>query len=403
MSHSKSHIPQVALLAPLTLKGQQDALRGILQYIRLHGPWRLYRMEGRPGEQKLLDLKRWGCTGIITGPCGEKDAALIARAKVPVVVFEPSPEMRVPSHPLARCTCSLCDSYAFGQLAARYFLERHYARFAFVGEPRGLYWSQEREKGFKDTVLSSGGTCAAYGNPSAREKRDWTLEQPRMQRWLKALQKPIALFAAMDGRGRQVLDACMGASISVPDEIAVLGVDDDELICEATFPTMSSIQLNSQQDGYQIAEHLDRLMRGERLKPRILISRPTRVITRRSTDATVIPDRQIARALEFIWKEAGHQAIRVPEIVKQIGSSRRFAETHFKTVVGHTILEEIQRVRLERVCTLLAETNLPIGEITRQCGFERESYLARLFKKRFDTSMSGYRAATHNSSAQHTL
>jgi len=403
MSHFKSRIPQVALLAPLALKGQLDGLRGILQYVRIHGPWRLYRMEGRPGEQKLLDLKRWGCTGIITGPCGEKDAALIARAKVPVVVFEPSPEMRVPSHPLARCTCSLCDSYAFGQLAARYFLERHYARFAFVGESHGLYWSQEREKGFKDTVLSSGGTCAVYGNPSSKEKRDWTLEQPRMQSWLKALPKPIALFAAMDGRGRQVLDACMGASISVPDEIAVLGVDDDELICEATFPTMSSIQLNSQQDGYQIAEHLDRLMRGERLKPRILISRPTRVITRRSTDATVIPDRQIARALEFIWKEAGHQAIRVPDIVKQIGSSRRFAETHFKTVVGHTILEEIQRVRLERVCTLLAETNLPIGEITRQCGFERESYLARLFKKRFDTSMSGYRAATHNSRARHTL
>ena len=155
---------------------------------------------------------------------------------------------------------------------------------------------------------------------------------------------------------------------------------------------MSSIQINSQQSGYMIAEHLDRLMRGARLRKRVILSQPTRVVTRRSTDATVIPDRQIAHALEFIWKEAGHQAIHVPDVVRQIGSSRRFAETHFKTVVGHTILEEIQRVRLERVCTLLSETNLPIGEITRQCGFERESYLARLFKKRFDASMSGYRS-----------
>lgn len=354
-------------------------------------------MEGREGEQKLLNLKRWGCTGIITGACSTKAAGLIARAGVPVVVFEPPPDMREPSNPLARFSLSCCDSFAVGRLAARYFMDRHYTRFAFVGEPHGLYWSKERENGFKSALHSAGLSCHTYGSPTLKERRDWTVEQPRMQAWLKALPKPIALFAAMDGRGRQVLDACMGSNLSVPSEIAVLGVDDDELICEATFPTMSSIQLNSQQDGYLIAEHLDRLMRGERLRKRVFLCQPTRVVTRRSTDATVIPDRQIARALEFIWREAGHQAIHVPDVVKQIGSSRRFAETHFKAVVGRTILEEIQRVRLERVCTLLAETNLPVGEITRQCGFERESYLARLFKKRFNVSMSGYRTTARNS------
>ena len=392
MLKTKSRIPQVALLTSLALKGQQDALRGILQYIRLHGPWRLYRMEGRPGEQKLLDLKKWGCTGIITGVCSEKAAGHIARAGVPVVVFEPSPEMSAPSHPLARYTSSCCDSFAVGQLAGRHFLERHYTHFAFVGEPHGLYWSKERENGFRSVLQAAGKSCLVYGNATVKERYDWSVEQPRMRAWLKELPKPIALFAAMDGRGRQVLDACMDAGISVPSEVAVLGVDDDDLICEATFPTMSSIQINSQQTGYMIAEHLDRLMRGARLRKRIISTQATRVVTRRSTDATVIPDKQIARALEFIWKEAGHQPICVPDVVRQIGSSRRFAEIHFKTVAGHTILEEIQRVRLERVCTLLSETNLPIGEITHQCGFERESYLGRLFKKRFDMSMSAYRS-----------
>ena len=173
---AKPRIPQVALLAPLTLKGQQDALRGILQYIRLHGPWRLYRMEGRSGEQKLLDLRRWGCTGIITGVCSKKAAALIARAGVPVVVFEPSPEMRAPSHPLARYTSSCCDSFAVGQLAARYFMDRHYTRFAFVGEPHGLYWSKERENGFKSALQASDMPCLVYGNPTAKERRDWSVE-----------------------------------------------------------------------------------------------------------------------------------------------------------------------------------------------------------------------------------
>ncbi|MDA3923952.1 MAG: XylR family transcriptional regulator [Kiritimatiellae bacterium] len=398
MKISKSVIPQVAVLTQLTLKGQFDSFRGILQYVKLHGPWRLYRMEGRPGEQRLLDLKRWGCTGIITGACDKKEAALIARAGVPVVVVEPSPPMREKSHPLSKYPSTRYDSYACGRLAAEYFLTRHYKQFAFVADSLNLYWSLERERGFRDTVEQAGGECRTYGELTPSEKSDWAIEQPRMQKWLRSLLKPTALFVAMDGRGRQVLDACMGAGITVPDDIAVLGVDNDDLICDATFPTMSSVQTTGQLSGHWAAEQLDLMMHGKTLKKNIYTSTPTRIITRRSTDATVIPDKQIARALDYIWKEAGRQAIHVPDVVSKIGSSRRFAETHFKAIVGRTILEEIHRVRLERVCALLAETNLPIGEITHQCGFERESYLARLFKKRFDISMSSYRRAMRNSS-----
>ena len=392
MNKRKSSIFQVALLTQLSLKGQVDSLRGILQYTKLHGPWRLYRMEGRPGEQRLLDLKRWGCTGIITGACNMQEAKLISRIGVPIVVCEPTPAMRKPSHPLSKYSYTQFNSYACGELAANYFLERHYTRFAFVGEPHNLYWSAERAKGFRERVEKAGFKCHMYGRLTRDEKHDWAIEQNRMKRWLKSLPKPIALFAAMDGRGRQILDACMDAEITVPDEIAVLGVDNDELICEATFPTMSSVETTGKQTGYMIAEHLDHLMRGQRRKKQVFINTPTHIITRRSTDATMIPDPQIARALEFIWKEAGHRPIHVPDVVSIIGSSRRFAEIHFKNVVGRTILEEILRIRLDRVCALLSETNLPIGEITHQCGFERESYLARLFKKRYDCSMSAYRA-----------
>lgn len=140
--------------------------------------------------------------------------------------------MRKPSHPLSTCACTRFDSYACGRLAAEYFLERHYAHFAFVGEPHELYWSTEREQGYKDTLAQAGRPCHIYGRLSEAEKSDWAIEQPRLQAWLRSLPKPVALFAAMDGRGRQVLDACMGADIAVPDELAVLGVDNDDLICE---------------------------------------------------------------------------------------------------------------------------------------------------------------------------
>ena len=376
---------------PLALKGHLDVFKGVLQYMHLHGPWRLYRMEGRPGEQKLRDLKRWGCTGIITGPCQLSEAALIAKTRIPIVVFEPPPEMRVRSHPLASCSCMIADSYAMGEKAARFFLERRYKHFAFVGEGHERYWSQERGQGFKDTVVEAGAECVMYPRLKAKEQHDWAIEQPRMQAWLKALPKPVAIFVAMDGRGSQVLDACMAANITVPDDVAVLGVDDDPYICEATFPTLSSIQTNGQQNGYLMAELLDQLMRGKRLEKQIFSVSPTRIVLRRSTDATAIEDKQIARALEFIWSEAGHHSIQVPDVVKLIGSSRRFAEIRFKSVVGRTIMNEIKRVKLERVCSLLAETNMPIGEIAEMCGFTRESHLAFLFRKSFNTTMSNYR------------
>ena len=391
MAKAVASIPQVAVLIPLALKGHRDVFEGILQFVRLRGPWRLYRLEGRPGEQRLLDLARWGCTGIIAGPCSRTEAEWIVRAQVPVVLFEPDLAMRSAPHRLSDRSSLIFDSRAAGRLAARFFLARHYTRFAFVGEPHDAYWSVERGLGFHETVLAAGGVCDRYPAPSARERRDWAIEQPRMQAWLASLPKPVALFAAMDGRARQVLDACMAAGIGVPDEVAVLGVDDDPYICEATFPTLSSIQTNGQQTGFLLAEHLDALIRGKRLRKHTFVVAPTRVVARRSTDATAIPDRQVARALEFIWREAAERPLHVPDVVRLIGSSRRFAEIHFKTVVGRTIMEEIRRVKLERVCALLAETNLPIGAITRQCGFARESHLAFLFRKRFGTSMSGYR------------
>ncbi len=376
---------------PLTLKGHRDCFEGILRYARVNGPWRLYRAEGRPGEQRLQDLRKWGCSGIIASACSLSEAHGIADAGVPVVVFEPDPASRAPAHPLANYACLRVDSVATGECAARFFLERHYRQFAFVGETRTLYWSHERGEAFRTAVEAAGGTYHAYPAPTSSERHDWIVEQPRMEAWLRSLTKPVALFAAMDGRARQVLDACLDADIAVPEEVAVLGVDDDPLICEATLPTLSSIQYNSEHAGYLLAEHLDKLMRGRHLPRQEQWIKPTRVIRRRSTDADAIADKRVARACEFIWKEAGHQPITVRDVVRRVGSSRRYAEQHFKAAVGRTIMEEIRRVTLERVCGLLTETNLPIGEIGRQCGFQRESHLAFLFRKHHGMTMNQYR------------
>jgi len=238
LAKNQSGIPQVVVLIPLTLKGHRDCFEGILRYARVNGPWRLYRREGRPGEQRLLDMKRWGCSGIITSACSLPEAKTIAGTRVPVVVFEPSPDMQAPGHPLAKQSSLQVDSVATGEHAARFFLERHYKNFAYVGTVQDRYWSNERGEGFKKTIEASGATVSEYGGTTAKERNDWALEQPRMEAWLKSLPKPVALFAAMDGRARQVLDVCLDVGIAVPEDVAVLGVDDDPFICEATFPTL---------------------------------------------------------------------------------------------------------------------------------------------------------------------
>jgi len=310
-----SESPHVVILTSTIVKGLHDILQGVLQYGQEHGPWRIYQQERRRWMYQLKNMKQWGCTGVIAADHHSvHEAKLIADLGVPVIVLLQPQAMRHPSYPLFPYACVLWDSVAIGRMAARYFLDRHYTRFAFVGDTHSeTYWSREREQTFRKVLQEAGHHfCHVYGPCTAAEQLDWAVERPRMEAWLKALPQPIALFAPNDRRGKQVLDACMDAGLSVPDEVAVLGVDNDEWICEAAVPTLSSIRCAPHQAGYQIAEHLDRLMRGERLPKREYLVFPTSVVTRQSTDWMAVEDQRMARALTHIQKKR-HAA----------GSSRR--------------------------------------------------------------------------------
>jgi LacI family transcriptional regulator len=289
----KGSVPHVVILTSIIVKGLHEMLQGVLQYAQEHGPWRIYQQEKRPWTSRLKDLKQWGCDGIIAADYHDvEEARLIAGAGVPVIVLLQPQPMRERTYPLFRYPCAVWNSAAIGRMAARYFMERHYTQFAFIGDTHAeTYWSVERERGFRQTLRAAGHRhCHVYGACAPKEQRDWAVERPRMERWLKALPTPIALFSPNDRRAKQVLDACLEAGVSVPDEVAVLSVDNDEWICEASLPTLSSIQCNPRPTGYAIAAHLDRMMRGERLKKREYLVEPTCVVTRQSTEWTAIAD-----------------------------------------------------------------------------------------------------------------
>lgn len=391
----KSAAPRVVILTSTIVKGLREMLQGVLQYAQEHGPWRIYQQEKRPWTYRLQDLKQWGCDGIIAADYHSlEEARLIAGAGVPVVVMLQPHPMRQRGYPLFRFPCVVWDSAAIGRMAAEYFLERHYTTFAFVGDTHpGTYWSVDRERSFRRALRAADHrVCHVYGACSAAEQRDWAVERPRMEAWLKSLPTPIALFAPNDRRGKQVLDACLDAGVSVPDEVAVLSVDNDEWICEASVPTLSSIQCNPAPAGYAIAAHLDRMMRGERLKKREYEVEPTRVVTRQSTEWTAIADQRVARALSFIRFNASNTQLRVADVARAIGLSRRATEIRFRNVTGRTVREEIEHVRLERLCALLSESDERIGDLVRQCGFDCLTHVGRIFRARFGTTMGQFRA-----------
>lgn len=397
MNPVRTRLPQVALRLPTSVKTCRELLRGILQFVHLHGPWGVHIIEGREGEQKLSHPEAWGCTGIIAELDAECPKALLT-GRIPTILTNPPDVVLNPKNPLFRLSRVVCDNPPIGTHAAEYFLGRKFRNFAFVGQVGDASWSETRRITFCRRLEKEGFGCELYPRLPRAARQDFGVEQKKLCAWLKALTKPAAIFVANDVRARQVLDSCLKAGVVVPQEAAVLGVDNDEMLCETTNPQLSSIQMNTEQAGFEAARMLDGMMRGRlRGAPKqvIITYGFSHLVTRRSTDTVQIADALVARALEFIRINAGI-AVSVDDLVEHLRVSRRSLETRFKSVMRRTVYAEIMRVRLERVQTLLREPTMTIEAIAETCGFVSASHLGAVFKNHFGTTLSVFRCQVHN-------
>lgn len=387
---ARQKIPQVAILLESSHEVSRGMLRGILDYVRLYGPWALHLDSGGASDQKLPDLRVWRGSGIIARIPNARAAAEIVAARLPTVLVDPIDAYLDPGHPLSRCCRVQCDSAAVARRAADYYLANGFANFAFVGESSGMNWSQWRERAFVARLAEAGRACAVYPAPAGSERDEWELERQRMSRWLARQPKPLAVFAANDARGRQVLSACLAADIPVPYEVAVLGVNNDEMICETSLPPLSSVAVDMERAGYAAAELLDQLMRKTLSQQRCVAFEPQEVVARASTQRLQVNDRLVIRALEFIRINAG-LGIRASDVAAHLGVTQRWVEKRFAQTMDRSVMEEIQRVRMDTVRSLVAQTEHPFSAIAKRCGFTSANHLGVLFRKTFGSTMSAFR------------
>ncbi|MGC3970878.1 MAG: DNA-binding transcriptional regulator [Pirellulales bacterium] len=375
--------PVVALLIETSNAYARGILEGIVSYVRRHDPWSLYLPEMRRGEVPVDWPGRWKGDGIIARIENVEMARAVKRAKLPTV--DVSAGRHLPQAPWVET-----DDAAIARLAVEHLAERGFRNFAFCGKP-SFAWSRRREEEFQIAARARGTACESYqAGDDDGPTTSWAAEHRRLGQWVRDLPKPVGILACYDIQAQRLLDACREVGTGVPEEAAVLGVDNDELMCDLCSPPLSSIIPNTLKTGYAAAEILDKLMRGETPANEAQLIPPLGVDVRQSTDILALDDRDVAAAVRFI-REHACDGIQVGDVLRHVPLSRRVLESRFLKHVGRTPHDEILRIKLDRVKRLLTDTDLTLDVIADRAGFRHSEYLSVAFKRVIGKSPSGYR------------
>jgi LacI family transcriptional regulator len=393
---------RVALLIETSRGYGRGTLLGVAKYIRERGPWSIFLQEQIFCDDLPDWIRTWEGDGLITRVENPAMATLTRRLGVPAVFLRDVPAtLRVP--------CVITDHVAVGRYGFAHLRERGFRHYAFCGF-NGAEYSDARRDSFVESVRESGLRCHVFGGEGPPRPGSTTFHEargskdgPQVARWIKRLPKPIGLMACNDFRGQQVLTACRAAGVPVPDEVAVIGVDNDEVLCDLSDPPLSSVVPNKERIGYEAAALLDRLMSGEKPAQLRLLIEPTGIVTRRSTEVLAIEDRRIAAAARFI-RERACEGIGVDDVVRAVGClSRSTLERRYVAIMGCSPKQEILRVRVERAKQLLAETVFPVAAIAERLGLEHTEYLNVIFKRETGVTPAQFRARSRAADAADRL
>lgn len=358
-----------------------DVLRGLARFSEHREPWE-FRIAGW-GETPLgLPSNGDQVDGLVIALGNEQEELSLLERGVPCVnVSSKRPVRWVPS--------VLVNDEAVGKMVAEYFMHQGLREFAYCGNER-WHFSSPRGKSFAERLKQAGYSCDIYEPPRQLDGGVTDKELEELSGWLAKLSHPAGVMACNDIRARDIARAATHAKLRVPDDVAIVGVDNDDLICSVTVPPLSSVDTGAQRLGYEAARLLERLMRGERPPAESIRIRPQEVVVRRSSDVVAVNDQVVAQAIRYIKREVS-KGLTVGAVVSEMGVSRRLLERRFRKVLDRTVHDEIRRAQIDIARRLLVETDMPLSEVTQRCGFRYFSHFSQVCKEELAMPPGEYR------------
>ncbi|MFW6039092.1 MAG: substrate-binding domain-containing protein [bacterium] len=380
--HAADPIPEVALLFGRSTSWGQGIIRGIMQYAQQHGPWRFLvdsvgTSSYSPDEPDLpLD---WQGHGVI-GNIKTQSLSKLQHVHCPMVNIAAPWGNTPPELPHV-----ITDYVAALDMAVQHMLDRGFRQFVYVERPS----DQANEAWVKDRVAGAGGECWTF-DIHALHALDPASKQRTLAEWLKQLPAPVALVCVSDAAGYLLIQTCATWQIRVPEEVAIISIGRDQLLCEISQPQLTYVKLATERQGYRAAAALDRLMHGQPLESQIEYIPPLRVVSRRSTDTLAIADPDVAEVLHFIQQHAP-KGLTVKQILARFPFSRWWLEQQFRQCLGRSPAEEIRRVRIAHLKHLLQTSEMTILEIAEAAGFENTEYMSTYFRRDVGMTPRAYR------------
>ncbi len=383
VSRPKDDAPNVAVLVETSSGWGRRLIRGVTNYSVKHGNWHLW-VEERGRDSNTMSLPAgWDGDAVIARVGTKKQADELHSCNLPIINVSgiELPEADFPK---------VMVNYESGSaLAVDHFVDRGYNHFAYVG-PLNYRYVRRHAECFRRAVEETGSTHHQFDHRGGlSSSRNWRQRMDELGDWLESLPKPVGVYCWATWPGLQVIDVCRERHITVPDEVAVLGDDDDPLLCDAASPPMSAVVTASEQLGYLAAQYLDDLLAGKEVPQETLVD-PIEITTRRSTEALAITDDELRKAVIFLRQNA-YGPLTVDEIADAVPMTRRSLERKFRQFFERTPHEELQRLRLSRVKELLARTDLSIAKVAERAGFANPEHMTTLFRKHFQTTPLRYR------------
>ncbi|MBE6397382.1 MAG: helix-turn-helix domain-containing protein [Lentisphaerae bacterium] len=351
-----------------------DKIAGVRRYAAT-ADWHVQLVNGIPSPNALAQLTRfWGASGAIV-ECGG------GYQDIPTEMFSVLPTVYLDRNPRslpADASCVSHDSVATGRLAAKELLITGHPHFAFVPYPQPRFWSDDRECGFREALTLNGKSCETF--VCGRHSPQSIIWQKTLRKWIVRIPKPCGIFAANDNVAAEVITSAVRSGFSIPNDIAVCGVDNFIPICEHTSPTLTSVQPDFLLAGELAARTLDEIISGRGKRAIRLTFGPANIVRRASSRTGSRYDPEVSAALELIRRNACGR-LSAADVTATFKCSRRMAEMKFRRITGHSILDEIQAVRLDKIKDLLAGSNMDMTTIANFCGFKAANALWKFFRQ----------------------